>query len=419
MRRIWLDTLILLLLCAAAPLWLALAYTGQRSAVFGASDLSAMLPMEGVHEQENLADRPGTFRWTDGSARIQPPNPGGELQLLLRLSSGLDEVTPVVLRAGKGDTQSFFALPGLRTYYLLLPSQPGERVTIAIESPTRTIDRRDLGVVFSGLSIVGTGSPPPLLIGAMLLATVGVYLLLCQAQFGQVAAPAIILVLQAAMAAWQYVGLWRYGLLSSLLGAVGVAALVAIGIEHIFLALPRQERPIAAPIRFRDLLRPPHLIPLVLLLMLAIACCLPWQHKPDPVGDLELAARRMGFMYERGGLNQAFVNGSDLMPFWLYTLCVLAPFVHVLGGTFYDPVPDITHTLIKVPSMLSLLATVTLLYWWGVRYANQRRAILIAALYAAIPPVWINAAWWGQVDVLISLPMIASLLLLDYGRGRW
>ncbi|NTV65519.1 MAG: hypothetical protein HGA65_18570, partial [Oscillochloris sp.] len=46
-------------------------------------------------------------------------------------------------------------------------------------------------------------------------------------------------------------------------------------------------------------------------------------------------------------------------------------------------------------------------------------AILIAALYAAIPPVWINAAWWGQVDVLISLPMIASLLLLDYGRGRW
>jgi Gpi18-like mannosyltransferase len=35
--------------------------------------------------------------------------------------------------------------------------------------------------------------------------------------------------------------------------------------------------------------------------------------------------------------------------------------------------------------------------------------------------VWINVAWWGQVDVLLTLPMAAAVIWLDrwQGRGSW
>ncbi len=420
MRRIWPDTLILLLLCAAAPLWLALAYAGHRSAAFTADALPVMLPAAGFHDREPLADRPGLFRWTDGSARLQPPNPGGPLYVRLRLSSGLDRATPMVLRAD-GSASPFFVLPGMHTYSLLLPAQPGERVQIRIESPTQTISKRALGVVFHTLYLAGDGPAPPQLLAAMLLATLGFYPLLRRAGLIRLAALAGTLALQAAAAAGQRAGMWEYGLLGPILAAGGAAALAALAIERIWPVMAFIPRPAPSEgvgVRAgRTALKPP--AALAALLILALAMCLPWLGAPDPVGDLKLSARRMGFMYERGGFSQAFTYGGDYMPLRLYILRGLAYLVPPLGGTFYDPVPTVTRALIKLPSIIALLGTVALLYRWGLRHAGPRRAALVAGLYALIPPVWMNVAWWGQVDVLLALPMVAAVALLDAGRGRW
>ncbi|MEI7772302.1 MAG: hypothetical protein WCI67_20090 [Chloroflexales bacterium] len=439
MRRIWPDTLILLLLCAAAPLWLALAYGGHRSVAFAADALPAMLPAAGLHDLEPLVDRPGFFRWTAGGARLQPPNPGGPLYLRLSLSSGLDRATPMVLRAD-GSASSFFVLPGLHTDSMLLPAQPGERVQIRIESATQPIGGRDLGVVFHTLSVAGDGPAPPQLLAAMLLATAGLYPLLRRAGMIRPAALAGGLALQALAAAGQHVGLWEYGVLGQILAAGGAAALGALVIERVWpvITVRPDDEPGAAPqtslfdwlLRLRrnsqskkkfggGVASPKPPAALAAILLLALAMCLPWLGAPDPVGDLKLSARRMGFMYERGGFSQAFTYGGDYMPLRLYILRGLSYLVGPLGGAFYDPVPAVTRMLIKVPSIVALLATVALLYWWGLRQAGPRRAALVAGLYAVIPPVWMNAAWWGQVDVLLALPMVAAVALLDAGRGRW
>ncbi|WP_129632793.1 glycosyltransferase 87 family protein [Candidatus Oscillochloris fontis] len=411
MRRLWLDILILILLCATAPLWLALAYTGQRSVAFDADPLSAMLPSSGLHDLEQLSDRPGTFRWTNGAAQLYPPNPGGPILLRLSLATGLEQQTPVILHT---DTlrQSFTVIPGLRRYHLLLPAHSTERLTISIESPTHAIARRTLGIVYHQMLLDGGGAVPGRLNLVFIVATLSLYLLLRRADVAPWMAFGLTLVLQMLLAGWQSAGLWRYAMLTPLLLAASGAALAALLIERLWPLLPAPSLP------QRQLSAMPRR-PLILLLLLAVAVCLPWLNAPDPVGDLELVSRRMGFMYEFGGLSQAFTYGGDLMPFWLYTLRFLGPFVDLLGGTFYDPVSSITHTLIKVPSILALLATVALLYWWGYQQTGPRRALLIAGLYLIIPPVWMNAAWWGQVDVLISLPMLMTLVFFDDGRGRW
>ena len=409
MRRLLPDLIALLLLLAAAPAWLGLAYGGHRVAALTVEALPVMLPTAGLLELEPLVDRPGAFRWTDGAGELRPPNPGGPLYLRLSLSSGLDTPTPLELVAG-ASTLRFTVLPGLHEYGLLLPGQRGERVALELRSPTVEADGRRLGVVVRRLLVAGDGPAPPLLLGAMLLATAGAYGLLRRAGLGVTAAAGAVLALQAGAAAWQWAGAWRYGFLGGLLALGGAAALGALVLERVWPPLPPAP---AAPVVYgrRDWLA------LGGLLALALALCVPWLGAPDPVGDLELSARRMGFLM-RGGFAEAFTYGADYMPLRLLILRLLAPLVPLLGGAYYEPLPAITRAIIKLPSLAALLLTVALLFRWARAYGGTGRAALIAGLYAVAPPVWMNAAWWGQVDVLLSLPMVAAVALLDRWRGR-
>jgi Gpi18-like mannosyltransferase len=125
----------------------------------------------------------------------------------------------------------------------------------------------------------------------------------------------------------------------------------------------------------------------------------------------------MGFLM-RGGIAEAFTFGADYMPLRLAFLRLLAPLVPLLGGAYYEPLPAVTRAIIKIPSLIALLLTVTLIFRWARRYGGTGRAALLAGLYAVAPPVWINVAWWGQVDVLLSLPMVAAVVLLDRWGGK-
>jgi hypothetical protein len=44
---------------------------------------------------------------------------------------------------------------------------------------------------------------------------------------------------------------------------------------------------------------------------------------------------------------------------------------------------------------------------------------VLAALYALAPPIWMNVAWWGQVDAILVLPILLMVALLDRAGGRW
>lgn len=404
------DLLALALLLLAAPLWLALAYAGERGAALPADALPVMLPASGLYEPEPLADRPGSFRWTDGDATLAPPNPGGQIVVELMLASGFTSPTTVTVSAGDEEV-ALLVEPGLHEYELLLEPQTGERFELGLASSSTPVGGRSLGVMFHSLMVSGDGPAPLALLGALLLATAGAYPLLRRSGLAAWPAAATVLGLQAAAALWLWAGAWAYALVGQLLALAGAAALGALIVERIWPPAPPAPAPPLALSRADK-------AALGGLMLLALALCLPWLGAPDPVGDLELSARRMGFMAE-GGFAEAFSYGGDYMPLRLYILRLLGALVPLLGGAYYEPLPAITRAIIKLPSLTALLLTVALLFVWARRYRDTRGAALIAGLYAVVPPVWMNVAWWGQVDVLLSLPMVAAIALLDVARGRW
>lgn len=409
MRRGIIELSVLALLTVTGAIWLTLAYAGHRSALFDVEALPVMLPTAGLHAIEPLADRPGSFRWTKGEGVLRPPNPGGPLALRLTLSSGLETFTPVELIVGRS-TQRFLVGPGLRAYHALLPAQVGERVTVVIRSSTREIKGRTIGVVVQRIQIAGDGPAPPMLLAALWLATIGGYGLFRRAGMSIPLATATTLGLQGLVSLWQALGAWRYGFMGGLLTLSGGSALGALLIERLWPPVP------ATPLPAPEWKRRDNVI-LAGLFALAVAVCLPWFGAPDPVGDLELVARRMGFMME-DGLAAAFTYGADFMPFYLFVIWLSAPLVPLFNGAYYDPVPTVTHVIIKTPTLIPLLITVGLIYRWARRFGGSGRAALLAGLYAVAPPVWINLAWWGQIDVLLALPMILTVLWLDRWRGR-
>jgi Gpi18-like mannosyltransferase len=155
-----------------------------------------------------------------------------------------------------------------------------------------------------------------------------------------------------------------------------------------------------------------------LLMLIALGVRVLYLTAPDPVGDLELSARRMGLLYANG-LAGAYTGDGDYLPLRLYWLWGMSKLVPLIGGSFVAPLPAATLLLIKLPGLLADLATIAVIYCWSRRWQPIRIATIIAAIYALAPPVWINVAWWGQVDALLMLALLGALILLERAEGRW
>ena len=409
-RRLAGEALALLALLAAGLLLAGWAYRAPRSAALGIDAPPALLPLQGFHEVEAFADRPGQYRWTRGEAAIRLPNPGGAPVLRLVLAGGPGRTLPVELRAG--DTTIALAVrPEPRAYAVALPASTGERVTLALAAPVLRQGNRDLGVVVGDMRIAGGGSAPLRLLLALAFAAIGVYGLLRQAGLRLAHAAGAVLLLQALAILWQAGGLWGYALLGNLLLLAGAASLAAVALERLWPPAAFAERPWVRLGR-RDW------IAIAALLALALLARLPWLAAPDPVGDLELSARRMGFLHDYG-LAGAFRFDGDYMPLRLYWLLGFSRLAPLLGGGFGSPIPTPTLLLIKLPGLLADLATAALIYAWSRRWLAIRGAAIVAALYALAPPVWMVVAWWGQVDAILLLPLLAMVVLLDRAGGRW
>ncbi|HEU5103179.1 MAG TPA: hypothetical protein VFU22_29360 [Roseiflexaceae bacterium] len=404
------DALILLAILAAAWLLAEWSYRAPRDASFRLDALPVALPRGGLYELETFSDRPGIYRWTDGSAHLDLPNPGGPLVAQLMLAGGPGRSVPARISSGRALLE-FEARPEPRTYAFALPTAAGERVRIAVDTPTFRDGSRDLGIVVSDLTIRGGGAAPPRALLALLVATAGTYALLRRAGSSHILAAGATLLLQILVLSWQSQIGWRYGVLGPLLALVGVAGLATAAIDRWRPTRDTNDDPRAALAR-RDAA--------IAAGLLALALCvrLPWLAAPDPVGDLELSARRMGFLRAEG-LAGAYHDDGDYMPLRLYWLRGFSALPFLNDESFRAPLPAATLLLIKLPGLLADLATVALLYAWGRRWRTAGGAATLAALYALAPPVWMNVAWWGQVDALLVLPILLMAALLDRAGGRW
>lgn len=414
------DILLLAALIGTALLLMQGAYLGLRTAVLPIAAPQVFLPLDDFHAVEQFPDGRGEYRWTRGSSSMALPNPGGRAVVRLLLAGGAGRTVPVTIQAEQAEQteqteQASAALqvgPEARVYRLLLPMPQSERFTLSIAAPVIEARNRTLGVVVGDIALSGGGASPLHVALALVLATVSGYLLLRRAGLAPLAAAGSVLGVQVVAVLWQSVGGWRYALFGPLMLLITSASLGAILLEHWARAEPLPGQ----PARPRLALPAPWL--LLAVLVLALAVRLPWLGAPDPVGDMELAARRM-WLLDMHGLAGAYLGNGDYMPLRLYLLRALSSLVLPLGGDFHEPLPTITKSLIKLPGLLADLATIAIIYGWSLRWLQPRRAAALAALYACAPPVWMNVAWWGQVDTLLMLPLVAMVALLERARGRW
>jgi Gpi18-like mannosyltransferase len=381
-----------------------------RATTIAMDTAPALLPREGLYGYERLPDGSGVYSWTNGSGKLKLPNPGAAPTLRLKLLGPTQAPVPVEIRVGTLQLR-FVARPEPRIYSIALPASPNERITLAIDSPQVHLHQRTLGIGIGDIRIAGNGGTPAQVVIALTIATLGGYALLRQARLPGWAAASLTLALQTAVHLWMWTNGWRYGYLSSTLFLLGGAGLAAVALER-WRPPARASNPRSPAWSGSDTWA------LAILLGAALCVRLLYFMAPDPVGDLELSARRMSFLHS-GGLAGAYTDAGDYLPLRLYWLWGMSKLVPLLGGSFTAPLPPITMLLIKLPGLLADLATIAIIYGWCRSWRSTRGAATITALYALAPPVWINVAWWGQVDAVLMLALLGTIVLQERATGIW
>src|SRR5438552_15874263 len=119
--RLLRDGMTLLALLVTAWLLAQWFYRAPRDASFTVDVLPAVVPRAGLYELETFSDHPGIYRWTDGSAQIKLPNPGGPVLVRLVLAGGPGRITAA--RVGAGALMlAFDVRPEPRTSAFALPA---------------------------------------------------------------------------------------------------------------------------------------------------------------------------------------------------------------------------------------------------------------------------------------------------------
>jgi Gpi18-like mannosyltransferase len=380
---------------------------------------------------ERLPDgRP--FRWSRPTATLTVPNPGvGVLRWQLVLAAGPRPTVPLTLTVGGYALPPIAVAPEPRVYTFLAPQhKQGSAVTLALAAPSARDSEanRALGVAVGPLvfNTLGRALPPGLFVLALVLASLGAYALTRQAGLPLFVALALILGVQLLYALAEALWLWRWGLSPRLLALLGFGALAAVAVERWL--LPREDKQINRQAngsgRKQNEYRLPGQratrnaqrivapwLPFALLTVLVLITRLPLLGLSDPSGDINTAADR-AVLLSNEGLSQAYRRGNDYLALRQYLLLGLGTLAQTLGLSLDEPLSYRAAALLKTPQVLADLAVVLLVYQVARRWRSQRGALGLSALYALTPPIWMNAAWWGQVDSILILGMLLALVLL-------
>jgi hypothetical protein len=111
-----------------------------------------------------------------------------------------------------------------------------------------------------------------------------------------------------------------------------------------------------------------------------------------------------------------FPDDCDYPPVVPYLLTLVEAGRRVVGAS---ETGAFAITLLKLPSLLAIVAFVPLCLW-GLREPFGERAARTAAVLGALsPPLFVNAAAWGQFDALLSWLLAVALVALLNHRPGW
>jgi dolichyl-phosphate-mannose-protein mannosyltransferase len=112
------------------------------------------------------------------------------------------------------------------------------------------------------------------------------------------------------------------------------------------------------------------------------------------------------------GLTSFYSPGyfADYPPGYIYILWLIGKLRIVLGIDFDTPA---FLVLLKLPAVLADCATAGLLFRLARRCWSGTSSLMLAGLYAFNPAVILDSAVWGQVDSVLTLPILLGVMLLE------
>ena len=103
------------------------------------------------------------------------------------------------------------------------------------------------------------------------------------------------------------------------------------------------------------------------------------------------------------GFNNFYNNWSDYFPGYLYVLWLL--------GKIRGFLPD--EFLYKIPAIISDLITGYLIYKISRKYVSEKNSLIVTSLYIFNPAIISNSTLWGQIDSIVALFSLLSLVFLE------
>ncbi len=100
---------------------------------------------------------------------------------------------------------------------------------------------------------------------------------------------------------------------------------------------------------------------------------------------------------------------ADYPPLYMLVLYVIGLIEKLFKLTYNS---QIFTTLIKFPAMLADVILVGIIYHEGKGRIGKNAATAFAILIAFCPAIIINSTFWGQIDSLFALFLVASLIYL-------
>jgi Gpi18-like mannosyltransferase len=98
----------------------------------------------------------------------------------------------------------------------------------------------------------------------------------------------------------------------------------------------------------------------------------------------------------------------DYPPGYAYVLWLIGiVYTHVCGCT--DPDSTAIKILVKLPAVLADFALAGMIARLAARFTDSRTAFLTFTVTLLAPPLWLVSAYWGQVDSVATLLLIAAL----------
>ena len=396
------------LVAFSAAFMLLAAYATRPHATFGLAPAAISGEFQQFYPSQLAPQLNGFVRWSMPQAALNLPRSGENAILTLDLASG--QQVPVALTlasGGEGSTVMVAAEP--RRYQVLArTNQLSTRFQVELSSeqaPPTADDERVRGVVLRGAALRGDGRAPLgillLGVGAALLALIAFRLAGLRGRFaaGATMMSTAVFALALALGAWQ---IWWL--------AEQVALFVSLCLAVLVLCVLLRRFEVVAPHPAWHVLA---LCALVIPLRLALV------PMPDPIGDLSSFFLSWAVWARSHGIDQLYASGSDYPPLWPLVLGRIGALAELLNLRFTEPLPPPAGLLLKLPAILADVALAVTVYVYALRWRPSRQAFGIAAVAALLPPLWIDSAWWGQIDALPILAVVLALLLFGRQHGLW